>query len=466
MGTAEVDHQLAREIREVVGERILSERGSGRLGSLSEEDLRQYALNLVDVEIEARSRARMATGQEAIGEDEWFELRAEIAARLFGAGRLQRLLDDTDIENIDINGCDTVFITYADGQRVAGEPVADSDTELVEEIQRLASYEGLSARPFDGANPELDLRLRDGTRLSAVMRVATRPIVSLRRHRLTKVFLADLVANGTLRPPLAAFLEAMVRSRTNIMVAGETDSGKTTLLRALINAIDPDERLATVENSRELGLSQLPDLHPNVIELEYAPPNAEGRGEVTMAQLVRRTLRHNADRVIVGEVLGPEVVTMLNAMSQGQGGSLSTIHARTPEGVFHRVATYARQAEERLDVETTHMLIADALHFVVFVEKAKPMSRAAPAGARRYVSHVLEINGWDTRVQASTIWGPGPDRRAVRYPNVHIQHLDRLIAAGYDPDDDLSLTAGPHHEVEPYGAAYRAGVSYRLGGWR
>jgi pilus assembly protein CpaF len=309
-------------------------------------------------------------------------------------------------------------------------------------VQLLAAYAGLSARAFDDANPELDLRLPDGKRLSAVRRVTARPAVSLRRHRYPKVFLSDLVGNGTLTAELADFLSAVVRARRNVMIAGETDAGKTTLLRALANEIDPSERICTVENSLELGLRAHPELHPDVVELEAAPANSEGVGAVTMAQLVRRTLRMNPDRVIVGEVLGPEVVTMLNAMSQGNDGSLSTIHARTPRGVFDRIATYARQAEERLDIDATHQLIAGgeggtgALDFVVFCRKTRtPSAEDGTAGLRRVVSAVLEINGYDQRVQASEIYTPGPDGRAVRNHGVPINALADLIAAGYQPDD-------------------------------
>ncbi|MBA3745284.1 MAG: CpaF family protein [Sporichthya sp.] len=382
----------------------------------------------------------MAAGEQPPTAEEELALADAVFARLFGAGRLQVLLDDPTIENVDINGCDEVFVSYADGRRDRVGSVAGSDAELVEQVQLLAAYAGLSARAFDDANPELDLRLPDGTRLSAVRRVTARPAVSLRRHRYPKVFLADLVGNGTLSAELADFLSAVVRARRNVMIAGETDAGKTTLLRALVNEIDPSERICTVENSLELGLRAHPELHPDVVELEAAPANSEGVGAVGMAQLVRRTLRMNPDRVIVGEVLGPEVVTMLNAMSQGNDGSLSTIHARTPRGVFDRIATYARQAEERLDIDATHQLVAGgeggtgALDFVVFCRKTRtPTTADGTPGLRRLVSAVLEINGYDRRVQASEIFTPGPDGRAQRNHGVPIGALADLIEAGYEP---------------------------------
>jgi len=448
-GPAGVDPVVVRRLQGEVGRRLAAAarqaREAGR-APLAGEDERQHARSVIAAVIAAETTNALRVGHPLPSPDDELGLADAVFAGLFGAGRLQMLLDDPAIENVDINGCDEVFVSYADGRRERVGPVAGSDAELVEQVQILASFAGLNARAFDDANPELDLRLPDGTRLSAVRRVTARPAVSLRRHRFPRVFLTDLVANGTLTEDLAGFLSAVVRARRNVMIAGETDAGKTTLLRALINEIPARERLCTVENSLELGLRCHPELHPDVVELEAAPANSEGVGAVTMAQLVRRTLRMNPDRVVVGEVLGPEVITMLNAMSQGNDGSLSTIHARTARGVFDRIATYARQAEERLDLDATHQLIAGgeggtgALDLVVFLRKARttadPDRRADTLPVRRFVASVLEITGYDRRVQASEVWTPGPDGRAVRNEMVPIGCLDALREAGYRASGD------------------------------
>jgi Flp pilus assembly CpaF family ATPase len=436
------DPVLVRRLQGEAAQRLAGSarerRESGRL-PLSGDDERQHARAVIAGVVAGEMSRLLRDGETPPSPQIELAIAEAVFAGLFGAGRLQILLDDPSIENVDINGCDEVFVSYADGRRERVGPVASSDDELVEQVQILAAYAGLNARVFDDANPELDLRLPDGTRLSAVRRVTARPAVSLRRHRFPRVFLADLLENGTLSADLAAFLSAVVQARRNVMIAGETDSGKTTLLRALVNEIGAHERLCIVENSLELGLRAHPDLHPDVVEMEAAPANSEGVGAVTMAQLVRRTLRMNPDRVIVGEVLGPEVVTMLNAMSQGNDGSLSTIHARTPRGVFDRIATYARQAEERLDLDATHQLIAGgeggtgALDFVVFMRKTRsPGGEAAGAEVtRRLVSSVLEVNGYDHRVQASEIFTAGPDGRAIRNEMVPIGCLEDLGATGY-----------------------------------
>jgi len=262
-----------------------------------------------------------------------------------------------------------------------------------------------------------------------VMGVCSRPAVSVRRSRLGKVSLDDLVGTATMSRELASFLRAAVRARKNIMISGATNSGKTTLLRALANEIPATERLITVERAMELGLDAFADLHPNVVAFEERLPNSEGLGGVSMAELVRRSLRMNPSRVIVGEVLGDEIVTMLNAMSQGNDGSLSTIHANSSIEVFNRISTYALQAEENLPVEATHMLIAGSINFVVFMRKVN--TYAEGGGLRRVVESVREVTGVDGRVLSSEVFAPGPDGTAAAH--APITCMDELEEQGYRP---------------------------------
>jgi pilus assembly protein CpaF len=427
-----VDHALVKLLRQEVGDRLAQQRradAAAGVAPMTPEDERQFARAVIAQVLEELARREIAQGRTPLTAEEEEAVAAGVHAALFGVGRLQPLLDDPDIENVDVNGCDNVFVSYADGREEVVEPVADSDEELVELIQILGAYSGLSSRPFDTANPQLDLRLPDGSRLSAVMDVCRRPVLSIRRARLAKVFLSDLVGNGTLLPELASMLSAAVAARKNLMIAGSTNAGKTTLLRALANEIPPGERLVTVERALELGIDQFPELHPNVVAFEERLPNAEGAGGISMAELVRRSLRMNPSRVIVGEVLGDEIVTMLNAMTQGNDGSLSTIHANSAQEVFNRIATYALQAQERLPVEATHMLIAGAIDFVIFIEKRNDYARGG--SLRRFVSSVREVTGVDGRVLSSEVFAPGPDGRAV--PRAAIACLPELLAAGYEP---------------------------------
>ncbi|TCO33633.1 Flp pilus assembly CpaF family ATPase [Kribbella steppae] len=425
-----MDQSLVRRLREEVAEVLARQRredAANGLPQMTAEDERQFARAVVGRVLENHARGEIASGRTPPGAGEEQELADGIHAALFGVGRLQPLLDDPMVENVDINGCDKVFIGFADGREELGQPVAESDDELVELIQTLAAYSGLASRPFDSANPQLDLRLPDGSRLSALMGVCPRPSVSIRRARLSRVSLDMLVEYGTLSPDLASFLSAAVAARKNIMIAGATNAGKTTLLRALANEIPPEERLITVERSLELGLGEFEDLHPNVLATEERLPNSEGQGAIVMAELVRRSLRMNPSRVIVGEVLGDEIVTMLNAMSQGNDGSLSTIHANSSLEVFNRICTYAIQSAERLPADATMMLIAGAIDFVVFVERRNDFSRGG--ALRRIITSVREVNGVDGRVLSSEIFQAGLDGVAV--PAAPISCLPELQAAGY-----------------------------------
>lgn len=425
-----VNHQLVKRFRQEAGDRLAEQRridqASG-LPTMTSEDERQYARAVIAQVLEEHVRAEITEGRSPLDAQAEEAYAAAVHAALFGVGRLQPLLDDPEVENIDVNGCDQVFIGYADGREARGEPVAETDEELIELIQILGAYSGLSSRPFDTANPQLDLRLPDGSRLSAVMDVTKRPALSIRRARLGKVFLADLVGNGTLSPEIGSFLTAAVRARKNIMIAGSTNAGKTTLLRALANEIPADERLITVERALELGLDQFLDLHPNVVAFEERLPNSEGQGAISMAELVRRSLRMNPSRVIVGEVLGDEIVTMLNAMTQGNDGSLSTIHANSSHEVFNRISTYALQAAERLPIEASQMLIAGAVNFVVFIQRRNTYAQGG--GLRRYVSSIREVNGVDGRVLSSEVFAEGPD--GATRPSAPVSCAEELAACGY-----------------------------------
>ena len=443
-----IDYSLVRRLQAQVADDLTRERQqreAARLPELSDDDQRQRSVSLASAAVSRYVRDEMSRGHAPPEGDFDARLVAAIDAAIWGAGELQELLDDPAIENIDINGCDGVWITYADGRgTVAGRPVAQTDAELIDIVRDLGSYAGINARPFTPTSPQLDLRLGGGSRLSAVQSVSERPLVSIRLHRYPQVFLVDvpevvlartgdgtspatLLQLGTVDERLAAFLQAAVLARANIIVAGATDAGKTTLLRALINCIPAEERLVTVESALELGVGRYAELHPNVAELEEVLPGSDGAGGVDIGQLVRRTRRMNPSRVIVGEVLGREVIEMLTAMSQGNDGSLSTIHARSAAHVFERLAVYASH-HEGLDFPITHALVGGAVDFVVFIKK-NPL-----LGGRRTVTEVLEVTGSSGgQVTRACIFGPSPDDgRAVRDQAVAIARARELEFAGYD----------------------------------
>jgi len=212
------------------------------------------------------------------------------------------------------------------------------------------------------------------------------------------------------------------------IIAGGTAMGKTTLLLALADQIPPTERLVTVEDVFELGLDADAQAHPDVVAMQVREANTEGEGAISAAELVRAALRMSPDRVIVGEVRGPEVIPMLNAMSQGNDGSMTTIHSSTSRGVFTRLASYAVQSAERLPLEATNLLIASAVHVVVHL--------AEPRGerGRRVVSSVREVVDADgPTVITNEVYRPGPDRRGQPAAPPTGELLDDLIDVGFDP---------------------------------
>jgi Flp pilus assembly CpaF family ATPase len=429
----DLDYVLIKRLQADLGrlrQTEIERRRAAGLGQLGAEDARQHGRTLVERGVSAYVSEVAEAGADELPWEARQELVDALEARLFGAGSLQMLLDDERVENVDINGYRHVFVEYADGTTVRVRPIAGSNEELIETIQTLAAHEGLSARAFDVANVRVNLRLHDGSRLYAVQSVTREPVVSIRRHRHPRVRLKDLIGLDTLDEGLGDFLAALVRARKNVMIAGATGSGKSTLLRALAAEIPAEERVLTVERSLELGLDQDKDAHPNSIAFEERLANAEGAGRVTMVELVRDTLRMNPSRVIVGEVLGDEVVTMLNAMTQGNDGSLSTIHSNSSADVVNKIATYAIQAPERLPWEATVRLVASALDFIVFIRRQRDQDRQ-----RRVVESVREIAGVneDGLLQTNELWSSDEAGMARRTPGVQVRCENDLIAAGWRP---------------------------------
>lgn len=413
---------LVRRITGVVSERLAGQRSDG--GTVDDMTERVVGRKLINDEISAITHDRLAGGLDPLPEHIEDSVSAAAYDQLFGFAAFQPLLDDDSIENIHANGCDNVWVVRSDGTREQVAPVAETDFELVDVIRRFAAQAGRTERRFDSASPYLDLRLPDGSRLFAVMEVSGRVCVSIRRHRQSAPTLEALMALGTIDHGVWSFLSAAVRARFNIVIAGGTDAGKTTFLRALINAIDPLERLVVIEDSLELNLAAQHDLHPNVVEYEVRQANVEGQGAVTMRDLTRWGLRMAPDRVIVGEVRGGEVVDMLLAMTQGNDGSLCTIHAESSAGAFSKLAVYALMAPERLAPEATNLLVANAVDFVIHMRKL-------PNG-QRVVSSVREVCGADTlQVQSNEIFAPGADGRARPAAPIREQTLLRLVEQGF-----------------------------------
>ncbi|MEO7556918.1 MAG: ATPase, T2SS/T4P/T4SS family [Acidimicrobiales bacterium] len=428
--TTAVVRRLRTEVADDLSERLRADETAGRT-RLSLDDQRQLGRQLINRRLETYAKQQLDAGLDPLDEDAEVELATAVHDALFGLGMLQRLLEDDSIENIDANGHGEVWVTRADGTKEQGPPIAESDEELVETLRMTAARVGLTERRFDVGSPSLNLRLPDGSRLFAVMAVTSRPSVAIRRHRYPKVFLDDLVGLGTLDHALRELLSAAVRARKNLIVCGGVDAGKTTLLRALINEISPTERLVTIEDNLELGLDRYPELHPDVVALEAREHNVEGEGAVGLADLVKWGLRMNPDRVIVGEVRGDEVLPMLNAMSQGNDGSMCTIHSNSSSGAFGKLAMYAVQAPERLGLEATNLIVANAIDFVVYIGQSGVGARERKA---RYVASVREVVGAEgSMVVSNEIFAPRHDGRAIPAAPLRTTTLQQLEAVGFDP---------------------------------
>jgi Flp pilus assembly CpaF family ATPase len=424
--------RLAREIRAEVAESLATERpGGGR--HRDEAALRGVARGLAARALERHLTRDLPAGDMPQPAGHAEEIGELVLAMLFGLGVLQRFVDDPFVENIDVNGARRAFVTYADGRKESVGPVAESDEELVAIIRAAGARFGLAERRFDPAQPELDLRLPDGSRLSAVMSVTEHPVIDIRRHRLSDHRLEDLVSLGMLHEEVAAFLGAAVRAKRNLLVSGAMNAGKTTLLRALAAEIPASERIVTIEQALELGLDRQVDRHPDCVAMEARLPNIEGVGAISLAQLVRRSLRMNASRVIVGEVLGDEVIPMLNAMSQGRSGSMATIHADSSAGVFRRIASYAVQAPERLPLEATNLLIAGSIHFVVHVDVDEATPRAGSIRPVRRVASVREVVDSDgSMIVSNEVFRPGSGGGAERGAPLRESTAAALGLNGYD----------------------------------
>jgi len=374
----------SKRIREAlvtrIGEALADERldrqnrGDVYLSSNSEID---FARQVSSMECARLSASRRQEGLPAFTESEEQALISRAIDQVLGMGLLQKTLDDPQISDIHVRGNSPIWVKLRNGLRECRPPIVDNDDELIDLIRRTATRMGRSERRFDAGSPELNLQLADGSRLFATMEVSSRPSLVIRKHQFEISSLEDLVVRGMMPHGIAEMFRAMVRSRRNVIIAGGTGSGKTTLLRALINEVPPEERIVTIEDAYELGLERFEHLHPDHDSLQSRPANIEGQGEITLADLTKMALRMDPDRVIVGEVRGAEAFPMLMAMSQGNNGSMCTLHADSTRSVFPKLAAYMSMSSTSLPIETTNLLIASSVHFVVHIEVVRGQRRVS-----------------------------------------------------------------------------------------
>lgn len=348
-----------------------------------------------------------------------------IKADLFGLGGFEDYLFDPTVENIFVNGCDRVFVNRT-GKPVPDQvpPIAESDEALVELINRWSSRLGRTERRFDISNPRVDLRLPGGFRMHAIMAVTQRPTITIRCPYHRRIRLADLADLGTVDSDIVRFLVAAVRARCNIIVAGGTGTGKTTLLRTLLLEVPHHERIITIEDTAELGLSDFAEDHPNVVEMETRQANIEGVGELSMMDLTRECLRMSPDRVVVGEVRGAEALYMLKAMSQGNDGSMCTVHADSARGVADRVRGYCAEGLSNISMTVIDSFYRNAVDLVVHL-KVLP-------DRRRVVSSIVEVQKDSADgIRYNELFSPAASGPAVAETRPSDRLTERLSATGY-----------------------------------
>ena len=369
---------------DVVNQNTLQEMKSRLHKSLiNRMDLTKLAdLTPEQVHAEVSRLAETVLAQEAmpLSLSERDRLVNDVQHELFGLGPLEPLLADHTISDILVNRHSTIYVERR-GKLEATNVAFKDDEHLMRVIERIVSSVG---RRIDESSPMVDARLRDGSRVNAIIPPLSidGPVLSIRRFGAEPLRMQALIDNKALTKDIADMLEMCVAARLNVLISGGTGAGKTTLLNALSAYIPTNERIVTIEDSAELQLQQ-----PHVVRLETRPPNIEGKGEVTQRDLVRNALRMRPDRIVIGEVRGGEAIDMLQAMNTGHDGSLTTIHANTPRDALARLETMIQMTGMRLSDRAMRQQVAAAINLVVQVARLSD-------GTRR-VTSISEITGME-----------------------------------------------------------------------
>ncbi|TKV29506.1 CpaF family protein [Arthrobacter sp. NamB2] len=352
----------------------LFERMGTRAGdtSITEEDLKGIAREELSLIIDSE--------QVPLSPDERRRLIQDVADDVLGFGPLQRLLDDPTVTEIMVNRMDQIYVEQK-GRLTLSDSRFSSEEHLRRVIERIVSKVG---RRIDESSPFVDARLEDGSRVNAVIPPLAVNGSSLTIRKFSKVPLTvqNLIDFGTLTPEMAELLDACVKAKLNIIVSGGTGTGKTTLLNVLSSFLPDDERIVTIEDAVELQIQQ-----QHVVRLESRPPNTEGKGAVSIRDLVRNSLRMRPDRIVIGEVRGGESLDMLQAMNTGHDGSLSTVHANSPRDAVARLETLVLMAGMDLPLRAIREQLASAVNLVVQISRLRD-------GSRR-ITHVTEVQGME-----------------------------------------------------------------------
>ena len=416
---------LLDELRQKIHHQLIDELGAVLYDKrLSEDELRAKVADSLGAAL-ARETAPISAADRA-------QLQADVSDDILGYGPIDKHLHDESVTEVMVNGPQKVFVER-DGK------IQPTDTTFIDEhhLRRIIDkIVGQVGRRIDEATPMVDARLPDGSRVNAVVHPLAigGPFLTIRKFASEPFSVEDLVGFGTFTEPVGRFLEACVRGRLNVVVSGGTGTGKTTTLNVLSSFIPSNERIVTVEDAKELQLNQV-----HVLSLEGRPPNIEGRGEVTIRDLVRNALRMRPDRIVVGECRSGEALDMLQAMNTGHDGSLTTIHANGPRDVLARIETMTLMSGFDLPVRAIREQMASALDVIVHLSRLRD-------GTRR-VTHVTEVLGMhDDQLETADLflfdYGMGLDeegkfRGHLKATGLRPQFADRLADLGVELDPTL-----------------------------
>ncbi len=406
------------ELKVEIHKRLLEDLNLGALESASEQQLRNEITSLTTEALDEMS--------VALNKEDRLALTQELYDEVMGLGPLEPLLKDDTINDILVNGPKRIFIERA-GKLTLSDVTFRDERHLLRIIDKIVSAVG---RRVDESNPYCDARLRDGSRFNCMIPpiAVDGSLVSIRKFKKDKLRIEDLVKFGAFTEEMAAYLQAAVSCRLNIIVSGGTGSGKTTTLNALSSFIDSHERVLTIEDTAELQLQQA-----HVGRMESRPANVEGKGAVTQRDCLRNALRMRPDRIIVGETRGEEVIDMLQAMNTGHDGSMTTIHANNPRDAISRLENMVSMAGIEMPLKAMRNQIASAVNVIVQASRLQD-------GTRRMTS-ITEITGMEGEViSMQEVFrferlGVDPSGRIIGRFNatgIRSSYSDRFRQWGYD----------------------------------
>lgn len=362
-------------LKDEIHRRVVNQVDLTTISKMSNADLR--------AEIRRHSEFILSESATFLNKEQKEALVTQVIDETFGLGPLEPVLRDDSVTDIMINGAKQVYIEKQGRLQLSNVKFAD-DAHVIKIIQRIVGEVG---RRVDETSPMVDARLKDGSRLNAVIPplALDGPLVSIRRFGSRPLQASNLLQNGSITQPMVNFLECCAKGRLNMLISGGTGSGKTTLLNILSASINDYERVATIEDAAELQLQQ-----SHVIRMETRPPNIEGEGAVNTRDLVRNALRMRPDRIIIGECRGPEALDMLQAMNTGHDGSLTTIHANTPRDALMRLEMMVGMTGVDIPIWTIRRQIASAVQIVIQAVRL--------TGGPRKVVAISEITGMEGEV--------------------------------------------------------------------